>query len=163
MPPEDLPRRYDDDQQDTVEEYPLDELAKALADGTIPRRRALKMLAGALLGSSLLALFLPGAAAWANVEQHIGGGGRRRHHHRRRGGLLVCPTGTALQSCSVPRTCASTTTCPPDVAAECAQNPDTNLRGCCPVLLEGGIGGIACIIQLACVPPGTPCPLVQQG
>ncbi len=85
------PAPYTDDQEDITEEHSFDELAKGLADGSLSRRRALKVLAGALLGGSFLAL-LPGAAS-AEIEGNVGGGGggsggrrRRRRRRRRRGG-----------------------------------------------------------------------------
>ncbi len=56
MPAENLPYRYDE--EDITEEYSFDELVKGMADGTLSRRRALKLVAGALLGGSLLAAFL---------------------------------------------------------------------------------------------------------
>ena len=56
MPAENLPYRYDE--EDITEEYSFDELAKGMAEGTLSRRRALKTVAGAILGGSLLASFL---------------------------------------------------------------------------------------------------------
>ncbi len=119
MSSEDPPRRYDD-HEDITEEYSFDELAKGLADGTLSRRRALKLVAGALLGGSLLALF-PGAAGASEASQESnlsvggGGGGRRRRRRRRRrrgggggGGGVGCPPNTTLvagQCCPEGRAC----------------------------------------------------------
>ncbi len=108
MPSEGLPRRYDDGQEDTTQGHSLDELAKGLADGSLSRRRALKVLAGALLGGSFLALF-PGPAS-AEIEGQVGGGGgggrrKRRRRRRRRGGdgggggAVPCGPGTCTGCC----------------------------------------------------------------
>jgi hypothetical protein len=106
---EDQPRE-DHDQEDMTEEHSFDELAKGLADGTISRRRALKMLAGALFGGSLLAL-IPGAAEAASqsVGGGIGGGGgghqRRHHHHHHHHHSGRCPSGTTRLcngTCAIP-------------------------------------------------------------
>ncbi len=86
--PLDLPRtvRY---REDITEEHSFGEVPHGPADATLSRRRALKVLAGALLGGSLLAL-IPGAAwgseAEQSVEIRVGGGPRRRRRRRRRGG-----------------------------------------------------------------------------
>src|SRR5215210_3263876 len=83
---EDLPRYSE--QEDVKEGRSFDDLARGLADGTLSRRRALKLFVGTLLGGSLLAI-IPGAAGAS--EQSIGGDGgkgdgrnRRHSHHRRR-------------------------------------------------------------------------------
>jgi hypothetical protein len=60
MPAEDLPAPYD--QEDTMEESSFDELAKGLADSTISRSRAIKLMGTALLGGALSFLALPDEA-----------------------------------------------------------------------------------------------------
>lgn len=86
--PLDLPPEIRE-REDTTEEHSLGELPHVPADVTLSRRRALKVLAGALLGGSLLAL-IPGAAwgseAEQSVEIRVGGGPRRRRRRRRSGG-----------------------------------------------------------------------------
>ena len=47
----------------TSEHHPLDELAKALAGGTVSRRRALKLIGASLAGAA--AALIPGVAAAA--------------------------------------------------------------------------------------------------
>ncbi len=69
--------------EDVTEEYSFDELAIGLASGSISRGRALKLVGGAVLGSLLGGLLLPGEAQAA----------RRR---RRRVAGPVCPTGTTF-------------------------------------------------------------------
>jgi hypothetical protein len=75
--------------EDAPEGHSFDEFAKKLANGTTSRRRALKMIAGALFDTSLLGL-LPGTAG---AQQSVGGGGggghsrnHPKHHHHRSGG-----------------------------------------------------------------------------
>ncbi len=50
----------------TSEHHPLDELAKALAVGTVSRRRALKLIGASLAGAA--AALVPGVAAAAPPE-----------------------------------------------------------------------------------------------
>ena len=134
MPAEELPRAIHD-QEDTMEEHSFDELAKGLADGTLSRGRALKMLTGALLGASLLAL-IPGVAGASDGSQGGGGsiggggGGRRRHKRRRRGGRLA--------GCPRERRCrASNTCCPPGKI--CARGGGV----CCSPARVCTVGGVA--------------------
>jgi hypothetical protein len=61
MPSEDLDRHHD--QKDITQEYSFDELAKGVADGTLSRLQVLKLLAGTLLGGSLLTMFAGPAKA----------------------------------------------------------------------------------------------------
>ncbi len=135
MAPEKLPSRYDD-REDITEEYAFDELAKGVADGTLSRRRAIKLVAGAVLGGGLLALF-PADPAEAQ-EGHVGGGGgrRRRRRRRRRGGGGGGGGPTCL---------------PQDANCEafCPGNGPRPCTACC----QGACGfGDRC-----CAPAGTPC------
>jgi hypothetical protein len=60
----------------TQEEHSFDELARGLADGTVSRERALRLVGGALLGSLLGFPFLGEAWGQSNsVNQNVGGGG----------------------------------------------------------------------------------------
>ena len=56
------------------EHHPLDQVAKELSNPTVSRRRALKLMVGALVGGAGLAL-IPGVAA-AAPPQHSRAGGR---------------------------------------------------------------------------------------
>src|SRR5215212_1147028 len=62
MTTEDLPRGVHD-QEDATEEHSFDELARGLANGTVSRQQALKLLGGAVLGGVLASI--PGMA-WAH-------------------------------------------------------------------------------------------------
>ena len=108
----------DPHREDVIQEtHSFDELARGMAEGTLCRRQALKLIVGALLGGSLLAL-LPGTAG-ANVEQHVGGGGgkhRHRHRHHRSGGQGA--------SCSP---CNTTQAPPPDL---CCLHATGQTSGC---------------------------------
>jgi hypothetical protein len=76
VPTEESP--HHDDQEDITEEHSFDELARGMAEGTISRSRALKLVGAALLGFGSLG-FLGGGVAEA-----------RHRHHRRRKRRLVC-------------------------------------------------------------------------
>lgn len=53
----------EDQRADVAEKHSFDELAKGLADGTISRRRALKLVGSAILGAGLLGSFTGTAGA----------------------------------------------------------------------------------------------------
>jgi hypothetical protein len=75
-------------------QFSFDELARGLADGAIPRRRALKLAGAAILGAGLSIFMLqPDAEA------------RRRHKHRRRGGRRICPKNQTSNCCRNDRPC----------------------------------------------------------
>jgi hypothetical protein len=59
MAAEDLPRQVHN-QEDITEERSFDELARALANGSVSRRQALRLMGGALLGGVLACI--PGVA-----------------------------------------------------------------------------------------------------
>src|SRR5215217_7745025 len=59
MAAEDLPRQVHN-QEDITEEHSFDELARALANGSVSRRQALRLMGGALLGGVLACI--PGVA-----------------------------------------------------------------------------------------------------
>ena len=94
MPVEDQIRRGPGQEQAT-KRHSFDELAKGMARGAMSRKRALKVLVGALLGGSLLAA-LPSVSG--AQEQHIGGGGRggHRHHHHHHHHHGFCPKGRQI-------------------------------------------------------------------
>ena len=88
------------------EEYSFDELARGLANGTISRGRALKLVGGAILGGALLSLW-PGEA-----QAHRR---RRRHHHHHHGGGGGGGCGPGRTPCRRPNgnvvCCQSNETC----------------------------------------------------
>jgi hypothetical protein len=79
---------------DTISERSFDDLAKGLASGSVSRRRALKMMSGALVGGLLASI--PGVAFAHHRPDHTGVGG---------GG---CPSGVTCrgQCCPVGASCA---------------------------------------------------------
>lgn len=152
MPAEELPRETHD-QEDTTEEHSFDELAKGVADGSLSRRRALKLLGRAFIGATFGFWFLrsteargssveaeleiEGSEAEQEIEQRIGGGGG--------GGDAGCPPE---------RRCPRNTCCP---AGEiCARGGGV----CCPpesVCTVGGVpraccAGIGTCVNGVCVP-----------
>ena len=100
MSAEDLPYS---EQGDITEEHSFDELARGMAEGTISRGRALKLVAAALVNFGSLGLL----------------GGVAEARHRRRCGPKSCPKGCCVNGkCHVhdPQFCGSggglCTTCP---------------------------------------------------
>lgn len=71
MSREDKGVKVDNAREYTTEEYSFDNLAKGLAGGTISRGRALKLMAGAILGGGVLTL-LPGVARAVETDASQG-------------------------------------------------------------------------------------------
>jgi hypothetical protein len=71
MTTEDHPRH---DQEDLTEEHSFDVLARSLADGTLSRQRALKLVGAAVLGSALSIFTLPDDA---HARRHK----KKKHRH----------------------------------------------------------------------------------
>src|SRR5215217_652518 len=157
----------------------FDELAKSMADGTMPRRRALRLFGGALVGTAMASI--PGVA-WAKPcppgELKCGkkccpGDARCVR------GKCVCPSQTTL--CPGNNTCLFITEC----GTGSVYNPDTcrctclpipgeqvSIRGgatrdiCCQSTSGGQVlgGDICCYHEVEpgkldpyCCPPGTLC------
>ena len=79
MTTEDLPGH---DPRDITEEHSFDELARELANGTVSRRRALKLAGASFLGFAVPSVLLPGTAE------------ARRRKHKRGGSGPRCSSGT---------------------------------------------------------------------
>ena len=99
MSAKDLPHDVND-QEDITEEHSFDELAMAMADGTLSRSRALKLVGAAVLGGALSFFALPADEAEARRRR------RRKRRRRRRRCLTsganceaVCPGGV-LRTCA---------------------------------------------------------------
>ena len=109
MAGEDLHR--EDHREDNTGEQSFDELAKGLANGSISRGRAIKMMGTALLGGVLVSI--PGVALADHNAGHGGGGGGGGGGAR--GGSQGCPSGQVrvkgrcqpLGACDQHRDCAS--------------------------------------------------------
>lgn len=132
--------------EDVTEEYSFDELSKGLADGTISRWQALRLMGGVFLGAILGFSFL-NDEAWADQQIGGGGGGRRKRRRRRRGGRAA--------SCPPKRRCRASNTCCPR-GEICARGGGV----CCPpasVCTVGGVpdsccAGIGTCVDGVCVP-----------
>jgi hypothetical protein len=93
-----MPKRVDE-----TGEYFLDELAVSVADGTISRARAIKLVGVALLGS-VLAVFLPAEDAEARRRSF-------RQRCRRRGGFVCHSELNGRQCCTGGKSCDSVNGC----------------------------------------------------
>src|SRR3954463_8696469 len=85
----------------SIDEHSFDKLSRELADSTIPRRRALRLVGAAILGSFLVPLFPTIAQAR-----------RPRKHRRRRKQIIVVVPNPDLCTNPIDITnCAFTTSC----------------------------------------------------
>ncbi len=106
----------------------LDSVARGLADGSVSRRKALRLLGAALIGAALMPLFPEEAQALTN---------RQRRRCIRRGGT-VCSSGTRASEVCCPSgtTCLAGPTCCPSAqvcGSACCQSGQTCVNGtCCP-------------------------------
>ena len=107
----------------------FDDLARGLADGSITRGKALRLMGAALVGGTLAALGIGGVAA-ADPPGC-----------KRAGKACKKDTQCCSGNCEG-RTCG----CSPADAARCAANPDPGFQACCPT--SNGF---------ACYPVGTVC------
>jgi hypothetical protein len=105
-------------------ERSFDELARGLADGSLTRGKALKLMGAALLGSVLFSI--PGVA-WAKPKP----GTCTKNKH--------CPAG---QTC-VDRQCQAAVGCTPPGSTGCASG-----EGTCVATSDGGT---ACVCSFGCV------------
>src|SRR3954464_12718137 len=76
MPAEDYPRN--EREEELVEEYSFDVLAQTLAEGTLSRQRALKLVGAAILGGALSIFALPDQAEAKKKKSRVS----HRHHSR---------------------------------------------------------------------------------
>ena len=147
MPAEELPREIHD-QEDTTEEHSFDELAKGLANSNLSRRQALKVLLGALLGGSLLAM-LPGTAK-ALVQQVANTGNALNEQgvvEQQGGGSGGGGGGGSGGGCPPERLCRPSNTCCP-AGQICAPGGGV----CCPPESVCTVGGVP---QSCCAGIGT--------
>ena len=155
----------------TGTDHPLDSLARGLADGSVSRRKALRLMGAALVGTTLASI--PGVALAAPPP---GRGKCKPPKERIRGGGCQCPAqpsctnsgGTVNQD-----TCACQ--CPPNyqydpILNQCEAVPGT---GCNPAYPDSFIcpgSDFCCVItngqcctnpvtgeNLGCCPPSAPC------
>jgi hypothetical protein len=89
--------------EDETGDYSFDELAVSVADGTISRARAIKLVGVALLGSAL-AVFLPAEDADARRLSF-------RRRCRRRGGFVCHSELNGRQCCTGGESCSSLEGC----------------------------------------------------
>ena len=117
MPDKNQPEEVAARETTSTGEHFFDELTKGLAEGTISRGRALKLIGASLLGG-VGALSLFGGTAEAR---------RRRHHHhrRRRGGGGGCGRGCFRgQTANGNNVCVSDFICNPSNTSGCDNNND---------------------------------------
>ena len=139
----------DQSREDRLRGHSFDELARGLASGTISRRRALRLVGGALVGGLLTSIL--GGVAWAEPPE-----GRGR----------PCPKGQPKcgDTCCSPedRCCRgvcthvvfSRTNCG-RCGNECAPGEDCCGGRCVPLNTEQNCG---CCAQFGCAcPAGVPC------
>jgi hypothetical protein len=131
-----------------MDEHFFDDLAKGLDDGTITRRRALKLVGGAALGAALMPLLPKQAQALTRKF-------RRRCH--RKGGVPV-----ERGNCHCARQCMPSTganfSCQNNASCICSETVEG--RGFCSA---GGAGtNGACTSSAQCTQPGWAC-VVQRG
>jgi hypothetical protein len=141
MPDED--HDHHDHKEEIVEEHSFDVLARSLADGTLSRQRALKLVGAAVLGGALSFFALPNEA---EARRHK----KKRH---RPAGPTCFPTGTACSSfCTPGTTCAACCSglcgtlgtcvnCSPNGAACAAFCPAGTCPFCCSGMCGGVVGG----------------------
>src|SRR5215212_6407092 len=122
MPAEDQ-NREEANPQSTNGNHSFDELAKGLANGSLSRRRALKVMGAAIFGGVLASI--PGVAFATHKEGHVGGGGGPPSETPptgsqgcpspkiRQQGQCVCPNVTCLGG-TVNANCECV--CPPNTA-----------------------------------------------
>src|SRR3712207_3596339 len=80
--------------EDSTAEHRFDDLARGVSTGTVPRRKALRMLAVSLFGGAAAAGFGLVAPMGAGAQPRQGGQGCPLPGQVRRGGRCVCPQGT---------------------------------------------------------------------
>jgi hypothetical protein len=125
-------------------EHSFDELAKGLASGTVSRRKALRLMGGALLGAALAAV---PRAAWAQTPTPAGNSDCAELCHQ------IFPPGSpeagecTSQGAQGRGPCH---TCCPDAVAHTSGTPlqnescmSTECSGCCP--------GSSCVTLVNCV------------
>jgi len=152
MAAEDLPRQAHNP-EDITEEHSFDELARGLANGTVSRRRALRLLGGALLGGVLASI--PGVAL-AQPEGRGGppGGSQGCPYPgqiRVFGGRCDCPSGQVL--CN--NACVN--------GPFCGENEHFNSTTCrCECIdPEALCGDICCPTEAPCCGGAVCCPSAQ--
>jgi hypothetical protein len=111
------------------EHHPLDQVAKELSNPTVSRRRALKLMVGALVGGAGLAL-IPGVAA-AAPPQHANAGGKYgssappEHAQDKTGfgaGGRFGPGGAPRNYCGGTYICSRNSDCAGGCTCSCQQN-----------------------------------------
>ena len=127
MPAEDYPRN--EREEELVEEYSFDTLARTLAEGTLSRERALKLVGAAILGGALSIFALPDQAEAKKKKRR----GSHRNNRNRNSGPGPAPVpGVMLPG--GPSTC-------PGVNSRC--NPDC-------VCMADFIGDAYCVVPIPC-------------
>jgi hypothetical protein len=136
-----------------MDEQFFDNLAKGLDDGTISRRRALKLVGAAAFGAALMPLFPRQADARVSAKKRC----------KRKGGLWLSATDPA-SPCRCATTCANGGTLIPCNSAKtciCMQTVETGGRGFCvgntanPIPPESG-----CSVKDDC-PAGATCVFIS--
>src|SRR5215216_4529605 len=130
------------------EEGFFDELARGLADGSLTRGKALRLMGAALVGGTLGSLGIREAAGDPP-------GCKREGKHCTRTdqccGSLVCASGTCQTQTTTPTPTTSTTTTPMCLPgdAPCTANEECCSKQC----LEGRFGAVCAPEPLICEPP----------
>jgi hypothetical protein len=127
MPAEEHPRN--EREEELVEEYSFDTLARTLAEGTLSRERALKLVGAAILGGALSIFALPDQAEAKKKKRR----GSHRNNRNRNSGPGPAPVpGVMLPG--GPSTC-------PSVNSRC--NPDCSC-------LSDLFGDAYCVVPIPC-------------
>jgi hypothetical protein len=111
----------------------LDDLSRELASGTISRRRAMKLAAGALLGSALIPLF-SSSPAEARRRNPCRGKNVLCEQQRRQGCKRSNPNCVCMRTTGGGKACVDTTgvNCP--TTDECDRNSDCGRNEVCAVV-----------------------------
>jgi hypothetical protein len=151
--------------EDSTAEHSFDELARGVSTGTVPRRKALRMLAASLFGGALVAA--PAAVAVAAPKP--GGTGCSVAGQVRRNGQCVCPRGTTVcgtgsNARCVNNQCGTTSTFNPATCQCEAVNQCGTTEVLCggQCLAECSGGKVRNPTSCACECPSDPCPAVGQ-
>lgn len=136
---------------DETTEHSFDDLAKEIASGALPRRKALKLMGAAILGT-VVGSWFPGVAEARSFHN------RRRfpnHKRRRRVYALLC-LSSAVGYCPT----SFPTCCPPSAGGGCCS---IGYPYCCPPPSSGGNGSCCSIDCPNCCPAGSSGPCCPSG
>ena len=133
-------------QEEMMEEYSFDELARGLASGTISRRKALKLVGSAILGAGVLSVIPTREGEAIEAEAECGNrAGCGRRCRNRNGCRCVTVRSSAGTNVRCVRPCCLRQAC--DTNADCTGSGELCMTtGCCPRDEEPGRRGV-CVKQ----------------